>query len=492
MCGPVRCRVCDGVASVGEAKRKRAVKAAAPAKPRVALGYVHPDAGRVTSFEESREELERWDAAHQQLITHKFKVRYGADGIPGARNTIAAQLVTSDCDWLLWVDTDMGFHPDTLDRLLEVADPVHRPVVGGLCFAQRQYAYDGMNGFWTRPQPTLFDWKDNPDGGSGFVVSPMYPVNAVMKVAATGSAMILIHRSVFERIAEFTDPDTGERIGGRWYDRTPAPNGELLGEDISFCVRCALVRIPVYVHTGVRTSHYKSLWLQEKDHWRAYNPPPATQRTAVIVPTRLRAKNAQPFMTSLRASTGLATVYAVCDDDDPDGIEAWRAAGAEVIVDSVISFARKANIGYAKSSEPWLFLVGDDVTFHPGWLDHAQHVAAILGGDLIGTNDLGNAAVMAGEHATHMLIRRSYVDQVGASWDGPGVLCHEGYRHWYVDNELVAAAKLRGVWQMALGSVVEHLHPLWNKGETDETYESIQPYVEQDRALFEARLKVNS
>ena len=32
----------------------------------------------------------------------------------------------------------MGFAPDTINRLLEAADPVERPVVGGLCFTQRE------------------------------------------------------------------------------------------------------------------------------------------------------------------------------------------------------------------------------------------------------------------------------------------------------------------------------------------------------------------
>lgn len=457
---------------------------AEPSKPRVAIAWVHPDAGRVSSFEDSRDALKDYDAAHNAYIQKKMTVRFGTDGIVAARNTIAAQLIESDCDWLLWVDTDMGFEADALDRLMAVADPDRRPIIGGLCFAARQYAHDGMNGYWTRPQPTLYDWLDNPEGGSGFTITPMYPVSGVMQVAATGSAFILIHRSVFERMAE--------TYGPTWYDRTPAPNGELLGEDISFCVRANLLEIPVLVHTGVRTSHYKGFWLQESDHWRYYQAPPATEQVAVIVPVLRRPQNAAPFMASLRASTGLATVYAVADDDDPETAEAWAAAGAEVIVGNAVTFSRKANLGYAKTSEPWIFLTGDDVRFHPGWLDHAQHVATVLNGLVIGTNDAGNARVMRGEHATHMLIRRSYVDEQGASWDGPGVLCHEGYRHCFVDDELVLAAKRRGVWQMALGSVVEHNHPIWHKGEDDDVYRLGQESYEADHNVFVARMEANS
>lgn len=464
-------------------KARHARREAAPAV-KVALAYVHGDAGRVTSFEESMLALRDWDAKHNNVLHQRLTVRYGTDGLPAGRNTIAGQMLTSECDWLLWVDTDMGFAPDALDRLLEAADPVLRPIVGGLCFASRQYAHDGMSGYRTRPQPTLYDWREGDDGVSRFFIVPIYPVNAVMRVAATGSAFILIHRSVFESIAE--------KFGPTWYDRTPDPTGEILGEDISFCVRAMMADHPIHVHTGVRTTHYKSQWVQELDHWRAYNPPPATDDVAVIVPVMRRPQNAAPFMASLRASTGLATVYAIADEDDTETILAWKAAGAEVIVGTAVTFAKKANLGYAATSEPWLFLAGDDVKFHPGWLDHAQHTADVLKGDVIGTNDLGNARVMAGDHATHLLVRRSYVDQRGAGWDGPGVLAHEGYRHWYVDDEIVCAAKQRNVWQMALGSVVEHLHPLWRKGEDDEVYALGQSSSAVDEVTFRTRLAANS
>jgi hypothetical protein len=135
------------------------------------------------------------------------------------------------------------------------------------------------------------------------------------------------------------------------------------------------------------------------------------------------------------------------------------------------TFAEKVNFGYRSTAEPWLFLVGSDVVFHPGWLAAALVVAEQTGARVVGTNDRGNSAVMAGEHATHMLISRDYVDTDGASWDGPGVVCHEGYHHCYVDNEIVAVAKQRRTWASARDSVVEHLHPAFGKAAPDDVYE---------------------
>jgi len=71
-------------------------------------------------------------------------------------------------------------------------------------------------------------------------------------------------------------------------------------------------------------------------------------------------------------------------------------------------------------------------------------------------------------------------------------VCHEGYRHWYVDDEIVTAAKERGVWQAALGSIVEHMHPMFGKAADDDVYTAGQAHAQQDRVTFQRRLKAHA
>jgi glycosyltransferase involved in cell wall biosynthesis len=468
-----------------------------PAEPAVVVAYVHSN--NITySWHHSMIELVGWDLAnHCRIIRGGYiAIRAGTDGMTLARNKAVKQfLAEKQAEWLFWIDTDMGFPPDTVDRLLEAADPVERPVVGALCFAQEEHTDDGLGGFRCRAIPTIYDWV-NTGEQMGFGVRWQYPLDTLTRVGATGSACVLIHRSVFEKIAE--------RYGLAWYDRVPnTTTGQVLGEDFSFCLRAGTLQIPVHVHTGVKATHLKHLWLAEEDYWRqvamdaqraGFGPavaPPATEPTAVIVPVLNRPRNAAPFMDSLRASTGLATVYAVADADDKETIRAWERVGATVLIRPGIgrvgTFAQKVNHGYRHTSQPWLFLTGDDVRFRPGWLDQAQATAGAKF-NVVGTNDLGNPRVTSGEHATHLLVRRSYVDEQGASWDGPGVVAHEGYRHWFVDDEIVTVAKQRGTWAPSLAAVVEHLHPIFGKAESDPTYRLGQSFIEQDRALFEQRM----
>lgn len=449
----------------------------------VTVAYVH-DVEVAHSFHLSFLNLVMADCLGEGRIMRGgyIAVRYGTGGIIEARNKVAAEFLSRDAEWLLVIDTDMGFAPDSLERLLAVADPQTHPVVGGLCFAQKETVPDGIHGYRCAPRVTILDWVNTPDGRSGFSGRAAYPINALVSCAATGSAFILIHRSVLEAIAE--------EHGPVWYDRIPSADGGLLGEDVSFCVRAQAAGHRVAVHTGVRTSHMKTLWLAEEDFWTALDVTPATEQVAVLVPVTQRPQNAEPFMRSLRASTGLAEAVAICDADDHDTQIAWKEAGATVLLrrgSGVGTFAQKVNHGYRDTEQPWVFIVGDDVRFHPGWLDHAQHIAHTTGASVIGTNDLGNPRVTSGEHATHLLLRRSHIDEHGTSWDGPGVLAHEGYRHWYVDDEIVTRAKQAGVWQMALGSIVEHLHPAWGKADDDDVYALGQAHSKADYATFRQR-----
>lgn len=215
----------------------------------------------------------------------------------------------------------------------------------------------------------------------------------------------------------------------------------------------------------------------------------------ILVPVMRRPQNAAPFMQSLRATCteDEAAVVVIYDADDVETQTAW---GIE-LCDSVDSgyaagtFPQKINVGFRCTERPWVMLVGDDVRFHPNWFEAAVRCIQQSGCMVIGTNDLGNGAVVSGQHATHMLINRQYVNDLGASWDGPGVVCHEGYRHSYVDDEIVRRAKQLGTWASARDSIVEHMHPAWGKGNHDDVYAMGGASMGADSQLFVQRCSAN-
>ncbi len=182
--------------------------------------------------------------------------------LPAIRNTIARRFLDeSDAEWLLLVDSDMGFAPDTADALVEAAMAGKALVVGALCFGMRKREPDDMGGYRSLPYPTLYVYeRDEATGKSGFRNRYDYPDNTLLQVSATGAAMLLVHR---DALAKTDEPDSAGR--GTWFDRVKLEDGgELLGEDMSFCARLAAHGIGVFVHTGIKTTHLRTFWLDEQ------------------------------------------------------------------------------------------------------------------------------------------------------------------------------------------------------------------------------------
>lgn len=232
----------------------------------VTLAYVCQDEV-AHSWHRSVMDLVGFDGANNGRLTAGgyIVIRCGTDGLPEARNKAVAEFLKEDkADWLFWIDTDMGFLPDTIDRLFDAADPIERPIVGALCFGNSEIGPDGVNGYECVASPTVLDWAkvEGPDGGEqyGWRVRWDFKTNTVTRVGGTGAACILIHRSVFEKL---------EAAHGRaWYHRVPnVTTGQLIGEDLSFCLRAGALDIPIYVHTGVPTTHLKPVWLGEDTYW---------------------------------------------------------------------------------------------------------------------------------------------------------------------------------------------------------------------------------
>lgn len=226
------------------------------------VSLVPPDGMNSTSFTESLLGLVLHDASSEGRVVRgggPMLIPTTPMRLVDNRNYAAKWLLDdSDADWLMFIDSDMGFEPDAVEKLLKVADPAERPVVGGLCFGLRKEESDGLSGWRSVPFPTIYDWR-TADGAPrpGFMARYGYSPETVTQCAATGAAFLLIHRSALEAIRA--------ELGDVWFERAKMyPDDEPMGEDISFCSRLGLLGIPLFVHTGVRTSHLKPLWVTEE------------------------------------------------------------------------------------------------------------------------------------------------------------------------------------------------------------------------------------
>lgn len=238
----------------------------------VSVGLIHPGEVRSLFFRCFVELMMHDLAGNHRLFSHdRFWLHgeYGSGGIVQGRNDVAKAMVeTSEAEWLMWLDTDMGFDPDIIDRLVESADPNERPVVGALCFGQKNDGAKDHGARWFKTVPTIYNFVTI-EGEAGVVPVFDYERDSMVQCEATGSAAVLIHRSVLEQMQKV--------YGNEWYTPVKHACGTTFSEDLSFCARlmnlydCGCgsdpdcdrcggsgrLNCPLFVDTRIRTTHDK-------------------------------------------------------------------------------------------------------------------------------------------------------------------------------------------------------------------------------------------
>lgn len=217
-------------------------------------------------------ELLLWDLNEQRQVMND-KAQFlrkvaGTGGIPDGRNEVVRRFLdTTEGEWLWFIDTDMGFAPDTVSRLVASADEHKRPVMGGLAFAQCRVEPGPFHGERFGIIPTIYDYleiADEDDGPPevGFMPRQHYDRDTVTQASATGAACMLVHRRALNKVRQ--------QYGDEWFSIATHPTGlkgkpRHFSEDLSFCVRLQAVGIPVHVNTAVKTVHEKGgIFLEEE------------------------------------------------------------------------------------------------------------------------------------------------------------------------------------------------------------------------------------
>ena len=212
--------------------------------PDAVIGYVHPGTVRA-EFCASLLAVCMEGATRVRTV---IALESGPN-ISTPRNMIVRDFLEDNlAPWLLMIDTDMWFPYDTADRLIAAADETQRPVMGALC-----WSLDRGERF-----PTMYELTEKQPGQLAFRRYAKWPEDTVMRVGATGAACLLMHRDALLAVEKSSkDP------AAPWFRETALRNAplSLMGEDLTFCLRCAAAGIPVHVHTGVKVGHMKTQML---------------------------------------------------------------------------------------------------------------------------------------------------------------------------------------------------------------------------------------
>lgn len=214
---------------------------------RFLLGYPHPGEVR-TEFMESMLRLQRYDFYHSQIMEGGLSA--GGCLLEDNREAIASGFLSYQSpdklkpnpEWLVFVDTDIGFTPETIYGLLAIADPVERPIVSALYYTTIEKAFTAC---WLKRNPLDNDYLTLSGQMSG-----------LNEIDGCGMGCCIIHRSVLEKIrAEYEGRDAFTWFGrdriqkkGKW---------TRLGEDLTFCRRAQSVGARIWGAVDLRVEHHK-------------------------------------------------------------------------------------------------------------------------------------------------------------------------------------------------------------------------------------------
>ena len=162
-----------------------------------------------------------------------------------ARNNLARQAIKAEADWVLWLDSDMVFAPDTLQRMLKVCQDNSIDFLTAVCF-RRKPPYT----------PCLFDRLEKVDKGASYTALLSVP-EGLFKVGGCGFAGVLVSTQVIL--------DVAAKFNGRMFDPI-----EGFGEDVSFCWRARQCGYDIWCDSGIEFGHVGNC-IVTRGYFEAYN-----------------------------------------------------------------------------------------------------------------------------------------------------------------------------------------------------------------------------
>ena len=260
-------------------------------------------------FVQSWTHLLAWDANHYgRIVGGGASIALGTTNVAHGRNQITRTFwEDTDADWLWWIDTDMQFAPDTLDRMIEAADPTDRPILGALCFSFNQ-------GESQEIIPTLYGLVDGPEGQPVPARAFSLPEpDGVHHVWATGTGCLLVHRRVVDAVFHHRPDPEGQAWGETswpWFkfsDWTVENLPDVMGEDLTFCARANAAGFPVHVDTRIEVGHVKPVVIDRRSYEAAQGIDRAN--TYVVVPMKDRRDLTERLLRDLHGQGGYDRIF---------------------------------------------------------------------------------------------------------------------------------------------------------------------------------------
>ena len=161
-----------------------------------------------------------------------------------SRNNLAIQALNMNAEYVLWLDSDMVFQPDLLQRMLKVMDENKIDFLSGLYFRRvKPFA------------PIIFDKLEVEEDGCHWHNATEIPTE-LTEIAGCGFGVVLLKTEVIL--------NTFGKMGDLF---TPL-NG--VGEDLSFCWRARQAGYKIYLDPSISLGHVGNFVFNE-DFYKSFS-----------------------------------------------------------------------------------------------------------------------------------------------------------------------------------------------------------------------------
>lgn len=209
------------------------------------------------------------------------------------------------------------------------------------------------------------------------------------------------------------------------------------------------------------------------------------KQIAVLIPTFGRAARLPDLVKNFRDNSSEAELYFVVEPNDLDTLRALTDLKENFFM-SAGEYVECINKGVAETKEPFVFCGADDIVFSPDWDKKLLKTMQDPSVNVTGGTDSWLCST-SGIHVSHPMIRRSYIDDEGGSFNTPGTLYYPGYHHYQCDIELEQVAHARDCFKLTEGVLIEHNHIVMETAEDDDTYKRSRLLLEADTDTYNKR-----
>lgn len=144
-----------------------------------------------------------------------------------ARNRLAGKAINGGFDRVLWLDSDMDFQPDLMERLSQRLDE-GREYVSGFYVSRKAPV-----------KPVIYKevgWRGNVP-----FCDPVTEWDGIIEVAGTGFGAVMMTTDLIRRVVEANN--------------RPFTPIEGFGEDLSFCLKVSAAGVKMYCDTDIKLGH---------------------------------------------------------------------------------------------------------------------------------------------------------------------------------------------------------------------------------------------